>query len=87
MKCPECKRKFPKEDFFWKDTCYKCQYAEKLKVLKTLKPCRICKKMIPRGRWTFCSKECAKEGKDYQNKTYWTSNIKCEKTKWNEFRF
>jgi hypothetical protein len=83
----DCNIDRPIEDFLGKPECFKCGYAKKLKELKTKKRCKICKTLIQKGRWKFCSKECAKEGKNIQDREYWTSNLKGEKNKWKEFRF
>jgi predicted nucleic acid-binding Zn ribbon protein len=36
---------------------------------KTHKQCRICHRIIPKGRWIYCSDTCYREGQKYSNMT------------------
>lgn len=82
--CYKCKQSHPERDFLGKDTCYKCQYAQKLSLLKPKKMekekspsreantfCANCEKEIPQGRWTYCSEKCSKVQK--KKRIHWTA--------------
>jgi hypothetical protein len=74
MICKICKLERDINDFFGKEICYKCEYKRKLKDVKNHRYCKICKTKLPVGKWCYCSKECAKEGK--KRHVYWTTELK-----------
>ncbi len=92
--CPQCAGIYELKDFLIHKTCYKCTYKNKVGVptrgtAKKAKTCRECKKKLPRGKWVFCSYECAKQGHITQRKEYWTRKLRSHSEKWqkNVFRY
>jgi hypothetical protein len=63
----------PIEDFLGKEICYKCEYRRKKREIKAQLKCKICGGPLPIGRWSYCSKECAKEAK--RKHKYWTTKL------------
>lgn len=75
MRCVECGVFSTERDFYAPDMCYMCQYTKKkreifLAMRKNTK-CKFCGKQLPKGKWAYCSKPCAYEGKKKIDKTYW----------------
>ena len=58
MLCPQCKIDRKEEDFFKKPICFRCQYANKLIVVKK---CKVCGKLLPTYKWKTCGGKCAEE--------------------------
>lgn len=78
MMCPSCLCDRSYRDFLNKQTCYKCQYAAKIKVVsvkKSDKKCKKCGNDIPDKRWIYCSDLCANLAAKIQKKTEWTKLI------------
>ena len=73
MICKKCGTDRKQEDFLGKETCYRCQYLDKLHTItKKTRKCRECKAELDSNRWTYCSPECAKIGEKDLKKNYWT---------------
>lgn len=36
---------------------------------KTQRLCKICQRLLPKGRWVYCSNDCYQEGQKYRNKS------------------
>lgn len=79
MICLECKLEREEKDFFIKEKCYKCQYAEKVNK-KKLEPkkCRRCGNPTSKRRWIYCSDECAFQGRKKQQENYWTNSMRSQ---------
>lgn len=81
QECPECKKRVDEKDFI-KGICYKCLYRIKLSE-KDIKKCKWCgNKAITKGRWAYCSLNCANLSAAEKKKKYWTNHITCEKKNW-----
>jgi len=79
MICPTCDEERKESDFLKSVECYKCVYQKKLKNIghvESGKICKICGNDCGIKRWTYCSEECAHEGKSIQNRNYWTVKMK-----------
>lgn len=86
MICKQCEKDFSQKDFYKSDICYKCLYKNKIstfsKYVSRFKLCRICKGKIPPEKDKFCSPECAKKGKEIQDKEYWIRKCYSPKINW-----
>ena len=82
MQCTKCEKVMSEKDFLKNEICYRCQYAIKI----ATKPPKLCKwcgnKAIGKGRWTYCSLECANKSAADMKKNYWTNSINIEKHSW-----
>lgn len=80
MKCKKCQQSKPKKDFIRSDKCYRCVYAEKLKlsikVATRNRQCKICEQKLPQNRWAYCGEECAAIGDMKRHKNHWSRNLK-----------
>lgn len=74
MLCKNCNTERELSDFFGKEICYKCEYKRKKKEIRKFIKCKVCNGVLPPGRWTYCSRECARIGKN-RNK-HWTTKLK-----------
>lgn len=73
MQCPQCKRDMQEVDFFGHSVCYKCQYRNKLKIVK--QKCRICGKALPEKRLYYCSDACAEHEIVKRKNKHWTKKL------------
>jgi len=89
MKCIECKKNLPKNDFMMgKKACYKCVYKFKTQKPPNIKKapinyCRTCSDEIQfdenskkRQRNIFCSNNCALLGQREKSNNHWTRKIR-----------
>lgn len=76
MHCPKCFNERNESDFLGKETCFKCQYAEKLKNKPKKNQCKECLGPIQSNRWSYCSEVCAKVSLLRQKRSYWTRQVK-----------
>lgn len=83
MFCKTCKLVKKSSDFFKKDICYKCQYKEKIKEIKTTRKCKNCKSKLPSNRWKYCSKECVTDYEKKNKRKYWTRSLNISKLEFN----
>ncbi len=63
--------------------CYKCIYEEK-NVLK-VRSCQMCREILPKNRWKYCSDECAEEGNKINKKDYWVNTMKSQEMTWHKY--
>jgi hypothetical protein len=80
MKCECCKEERKDGDFIKKyGECYKCVYRRKLGVYKerpTKNPCKVCGKICPKNRWSYCCEICSEEGARDRKREYWTIKLR-----------
>lgn len=76
MICPECKVDRKQEDFFGKDRCYKCIYAQKTNTTpKKSYVCLMCGKDRPSHRDKYCDEECAYQAGKIKKDNHWSKNF------------
>lgn len=74
MLCVGCNVQRKEKEYFGKETCYKCQYTEKMKnKSRRANHCKICKELLPKKKWAYCDYECAAKGKEMHRKNYFTN--------------
>lgn len=78
MICPSCTVERDEKDFFKKDRCYKCIYAEKIKGC-IFKKCEVCGNKCPSDRIKYCSDACLKVITKKKKKEYWTKKMRSAK--------
>jgi len=74
MLCPSCNIERKVEDFFKKDRCYKCIYAEKTKTIAN-KKCIVCGNFCSPERLKYCSEECMASVAKQKKKDFWTKRL------------
>ncbi|OGT44296.1 MAG: hypothetical protein A3F13_02700 [Gammaproteobacteria bacterium RIFCSPHIGHO2_12_FULL_40_19] len=83
MICPKCNKEFREKDFLGKEKCFKCTYAEKLRVLPILKMrCRVCGNDVPKGRTKYCSGVCSDHADERRSQEYWFRNMHTLQVNW-----
>lgn len=88
--CKQCLVERDQKDFYHQNICYECVYKNKTRYFDKRNPklntaksfCKICAKQLEYKVDSYCSKECAKSGKDIHNKNYWTRKCNAPKVRW-----